>query len=453
MPARRPAALHFPEEILVLDFSALSSTQPWVQAALGLAGLLLLAGLLERLACLLIGPAVRWLQPLAESGGLGRVLLDRAVLRRATLVVPVLVLHIGLRFVPELSPLVTTVVQNVVAALMVLFIARTLFKVLDLLQRTPDSRAASYARSRSIKAYVQMGKLVVGVATIVIMIAALADKSPLIVLSGFGAMSAVLMLVFQDIIKSFVAGLQIEGNDMMRVGDWIEVPQAGADGAVIDIALNTVKVQNWDKTIVTIPTWKLISESFRNWRGMQESGGRRIKRALMIDADSIDFLSDEQIERLRRIELIADYMQEKANAVKISRAMKLRELGDVMGRVPTNQRRLTNIGTFRAYVQAYLKANSGIHPDMTLMVRMLQPTAEGVPLELYCFTNTIVWVDYETIQSDVFDHLLAILPEFGLRVFQNPSGAGLRAALGEWRRESKPDGALPRVDEAGHRPG
>ena len=441
------------EEITVLDLSVLSSSQPWVQAALGLSGLVLLAVLLERLTCLLIGRAVIWMQPLAESGGMARVLLDRAVLRRAALVVPVLVLLIGLRFVPELPPLVLTVAQNVVAALMVLFIARTLFKVLDLMLKTQDSHAASYARSRSIKAYVQMGKLVVGVATIVIMIAALADKSPLIVLSGFGAMSAVLMLVFQDIIKSFVAGLQIEGNDMMRVGDWIEVPQARANGAVIDIALNTVKVQNWDKTIVTIPTWKLISESFTNWRGMQESGGRRIKRTLMIDAESIGFLSDGQIERLGRIELIADYMQEKANAVKISRAMKLRELGEVMGKLPTNQRRLTNIGTFRAYVLAYLKANSGIHPDMTLMVRMLQPTAEGVPLELYCFTNTIVWVDYETIQSDVFDHLLAILPEFGLRVFQNPSGAGLRAALGEWRQESKADGALPRADQAGHRPG
>ena len=283
-------------------------------------------------------------------------------------------------------------------------------------------------RSRSIKS-IQLRQLVAGAAAVVV-IAALADKSPLIVLSGFGAMSAVLMLVFQDIIKSFAAGLQIEGNDMLRVGDWIEVPQAGADGAVIDIALNTVKVQNWDKTIVTMPTWKFTSESFKNWRGMQESGGRRIKRTLMIDAGSIHFLSDEQIERLGHVKLIADYVKEKADAVKISRAMKLRELGEVLGRVPANQRRLTNIGTFRAYVLAYLKANSGIHPDMTLMVRMLQPTPEGVPLELYCFTNTTAWVDYETIQSDIFDHLLAILPEFGLRTFQAPGGADMRALGG-----------------------
>ena len=238
-------------------------------------------------------------------------------------------------------------------------------------------------------------------------------------------MSAVLMLVFQDTIKSFAAGLQIEGNDMLRVGDWIEVPQAGADGDVIDIALNTVKVQNFDKTIVTIPTWKLMSESFKNWRGMSESGGRRIKRTLMIDAGSIRFLTDEEIERLGQIALIADYVHEKASAVKISRSMKASELGEALARVPANQRRLTNIGTFRAYVHAYLKANSGIHEDMTLMVRMLQPTTEGVPLELYCFTNTTAWADYEAIQGDIFDHLQAVLPEFGLRSFQAPGGADL----------------------------
>ncbi|MDO5692656.1 MAG: mechanosensitive ion channel [Pseudomonadota bacterium] len=417
-----------------MEFQSLSWTQPWVQAAFGLTGLLVLAWLLQLLTQLVLMRGVARLGLAAGVKGLAAVLLNRTVLRRAVQIVPPLVLLLGLRLVPHLPKAVATVIENVATALVVLFIARALFKMFDVALKLHDTEAALHnrARSRSIKAYIQMGQLVVGIAAVVIMIAALADKSPLIVLSGFGAMSAVLMLVFQDIIKSFVAGLQIEGNDMMRVGDWIEVPQAGADGAVIDIALNTVKVQNWDKTIVTIPTWKLISESFKNWRGMQESGGRRIKRTLMIDAGSIHFLSDEQIERLGHIKLIADYVKEKADAVKISRAMKLRELGDVLGRVPANQRRLTNIGTFRAYVLAYLQANSGIHPDMTLMVRMLQPTPEGVPLELYCFTNTTAWVDYEAIQSDIFDHLLAILPEFGLRTFQAPGGADMRA-LGDVR--------------------
>ena len=433
-----------------MELEALSSTQPWAQAVFGLAGLLLVAWLVQWLLQLLLLRVGARLRLAVEARGLGAVLLDRAVLRRVAQIAPALLVLVAVRFVPHLPPLIVTVIENVAAALMVLFIARTLFKMLDVALHVHDRHGNA---ARSIKAYVQMGQLVVAIAAVVIMIAALADKSPLIVLSGFGAMSAVLMLVFQDTIKSFAAGMQIESADMLRVGDWIEVPQAGADGAVIDIALNTVKVQNWDKTIVTIPTWKLMSESFKNWRGMQESGGRRIKRTLMIDAGSIHFLSDEQIERLGHIKLIADYVKEKADAVKISRAMKLRELGEVLGRVPANQRRLTNIGTFRAYVQAYLKANSGIHPDMTLMVRMLQPTPEGVPLELYCFTNTTAWVDYETIQSDIFDHLLAILPEFGLRTFQAPGGADMRA-LGEWRAApgaGKGAAAAPEVAAAAQR--
>ena len=357
--------------------------------------------------------------------GVVAVLLNPGVLSRAAQIVLTLVIQLGMGLVEHLPPTLVTVVQNVAAALTVLCIARTLIEVLSVTQTVHQQRALAEGteRSRSIKS-IQLRQLVAGAAAVVV-IAALADKSPLIVLSGFGAMSAVLMLVFQDTIKSFAAGLQIEGNDMLRVGDWIEVPQAGADGDVIDIALNTVKVQNFDKTIVTIPTWKLMSESFKNWRGMSESGGRRIKRTLMIDAGSIHFLNDEEIERLGQIELIADYVKEKASAVKISRHMKASELGEALARVPANQRRLTNLGTFRAYVHAYLRANSGIHEDMTLMVRMLQPTAEGVPLELYCFTNTTRWADYEAIQGDVFDHLLAILPEFGLRSFQSPGGADL----------------------------
>lgn len=396
---------------------------PWVQAALGLLLLLLAAGLLQWVAEWVFTRVVARLGLVAGGRGLAAVLFDRSVLHRAAQVVPALAVLVSVRFVPHLRADVVRVVENVAAALIVLFIARTLLRALDVaLQRHGQGE-----NGRSIKAYVQMGQLVVGIAAVVVMIAALADKSPLIVLSGFGAMSAVLMLIFQDTIKSFVAGLQIESNDMLRVGDWIELPQAGADGAVIDVALNTVKVQNWDKTIVTIPTWKLMSESFKNWRGMQESGGRRIKRTLMLDAGSIRFLDDSEIARLRQIRLIADYMREKADAVQISRAMSLRELGQELGQVPANQRRLTNIGTFRAYVLAYLQANHGIHQGMTLMVRMMQPTAEGVPLELYCFTNTTAWVDYEAIQSDIFDHLLAILPEFGLRSFQAPGGADLRS--------------------------
>ena len=404
-----------------------SLDQPWAQATLGVLGLLLVAWMAQWLARQVLARGLARLAAHTQPGVVA-VLLNPGVLRRAAQIVPTLVIQLGIGLVQHLPPTLVTVVQNVAAALTVLCIARTLIEVLSVTQTVHQQRALAEGteRSRSIKSYIQLGQLVVGAAAVVVMIAALADKSPLIVLSGFGAMSAVLMLVFQDTIKSFAAGLQIEGNDMLRVGDWIEMPQAGADGDVIDIALNTVKVQNWDKTIVTIPTWKLMSESFKNWRGMSESGGRRIKRTLMVDAGSVRFLDDEEIDRLSEIELIADYVREKVSAVKVSRSMKASELGEALARVPANQRRLTNLGTFRAYTKAYLQANRHIHQDMTLMVRMMQPTAEGVPMELYCFTTTTRWVDYEAIQGDLFDHLLAILPEFGLRVFQAPGGADMR---------------------------
>lgn len=413
-----------------MNWLELSLSDDWAQALLGVLTLAVVCMLATWLARLVFGRALSGLRG-ATNSGLAAVLLHPEVLVRASHIVPTLVLQIGVRFVPYLPVKLVTVAENVAAALTVFFVARALFKALDVSLEVYNQRATEMAelKSRSIKSYIQLGQIVVGVSAVVVMIAALADKSPLIVLSGFGAMSAVLMLVFQDTIKSFTAGLQIEGNDMLRVGDWIEVPQAGADGAVIDIALNTVKVQNWDKTIVTIPTWKLMSESFKNWRGMSESGGRRIKRALMIDAASIHFLKDEEIERLGQIELISGYIREKASAVKISRGMKARELGEALAGVPANQRRLTNIGTFRAYVLAYLQANQDIRQDMTLMVRLMQPTTEGVPLELYCFTNTTAWEAYETIQGDIFDHLLAILPEFGLRSFQSPGGADVRSLV------------------------
>ena len=215
---------------------------------------------------------------------------------------------------------------------------------------------------------------------------------------------------------------------MLRVGDWIEMPQLGADGAVVDIALHTVKVQNWDMTITTIPTWRLMSESFRNWRGMAESGGRRIKRTLRLDTGSVRFLESADVDRLSRIALLQPYLERKRREVDETNTTLVRSLGD-LARQPANRRRLTNLGTFRAYVDAYLRQHPGIHQGMTLMVRAMEPSPEGVPLELYCFTNTTQWVAYEGIQSDLFDHLLAILPEFGLRLYQRPAGGDLQQVL------------------------
>lgn len=286
-----------------------------------------------------------------------------------------------------------------------------------------DMANALYARSprahrRSIKGYLQVLKIVIYAIATILVIAALIDRSPLLLLSGLGALAAVLMLVFKDTILSLVASVQLNSNDMLRVGDWIEMPQVNADGDVIDIALHTVKVQNWDKTITTIPTWRLISESYRNWRGMQESGGRRIKRSLLIDQTSARFLTDAERERMRRFLLIDDYLADKSAEMADWNA-KLVEAG----RDPVNMRRSTNIGAFRAYVQNYLENHPRIRQDMTLLVRQMQPTESGLPLEIYAFTATTAWAEYEAIQADIFDHLLAILPEFDLRLFQSPSGA------------------------------
>ena len=400
------------------------SLSPWMQATIGLACLLLLAYVVQALAQYLLLHTVPRLRERMDVRW-ARVFWHDQVLRRLARVVPSLVVQAGIGAVPHLDPVAFAVIRNLAVALTVLQLVRTLNALLNAILQEQESRPeGARTATRSIKSYVQLGKLALALIGAIVIVAVLIDRSPLILLSGLGAMSAVLMLVFKDTILSFTAGVQLSSNDMLRVGDWIEMPQMGADGAVIDIALHTVKVQNWDKTITTIPTWRLMSESYRNWRGMSESGGRRIKRQLRIDSATVRFLSDADIDRLERIALLAPYLAAKRQAVHSANAA----LGEGAA-VPANLRRLTNIGTFRAYVQAYLQAHPGVHQGMTLMVRMLEPTAEGVPLELYCFTNTTAWVDYETIQSDIFDHLLALLLEFDLRLYQSPTGWDIRSGL------------------------
>lgn len=344
---------------------------------------------------------------------------ENSVIARLANVVPALIISLGIKLVPGLPEGLVTVIQNVAGAFIVLTIALAVGNVLNLVnelyERRPD------ANQRPIKGYLQVVKIgVYGVATILI-IATLVDRSPLILLSGLGAMAAVLMLIFQDTLLSLVASVQISSNDIIRIGDWVEMPQLNADGDVIDIALHTVKVQNWDKTITTIPTKRFMTDPFKNWRGMQESGGRRIKRSIMIDQQSIHFLSAEEVGRLSRFRLLGSYLEQKQKEIDAWNQQLAEQ-----GKEPVNTRRITNIGTFRAYVDQYLRSHGGIHQGMTLMVRQLSPTPEGLPIELYCFTNNTAWVVYEGIQSDIFDHLLAILPEFGLRVYQQPSGLDLR---------------------------
>ncbi|HRO54354.1 MAG TPA: mechanosensitive ion channel family protein [Alicycliphilus sp.] len=400
------------------------SLSPWMQATIGLACLLLLAYVVQALAQYLLLHTVPRLRERMDVRW-ARVFWHDQVLRRLARVVPSLVVQAGIGAVPHLDPVAFAVIRNLAVALTVLQLVRTLNALLNAILQEQESRPeGARTATRSIKSYVQLGKLALALIGAIVIVAVLIDRSPLILLSGLGAMSAVLMLVFKDTILSFTAGVQLSSNDMLRVGDWIEMPQMGADGAVIDIALHTVKVQNWDKTITTIPTWRLMSESYRNWRGMSESGGRRIKRQLRLDTATVRFLSDADIDRLERIALLAPYLAAKRQAVHSANAA----LGEGAA-VPANLRRLTNIGTFRAYVQAYLQAHPGVHQGMTLMVRMLEPTAEGVPLELYCFTATTAWVQYEAIQGDIFDHLLALLPEFDLRLYQSPTGWDIRSGL------------------------
>lgn len=264
-------------------------------------------------------------------------------------------------------------------------------------------------------------KLVGAIVVLIFALSLLIGKSPIILFSSLGAMTAILLLVFKDPILGLVAGIQLSANKMLNLGDWLEMPKYEADGEVIDISLTTVKIRNWDKTITTIPTYALISDSFKNWRGMSESGGRRIKRAIHIDATSVHFLSEEDIARLRKAQLLSDYMEQKR--MEIDSYNREQHIDTSL---PVNGRRLTNLGTFRAYLTAYLKANPHIHSDMTQMVRQLQPGAEGIPIEIYAFTNDTEWLAYENIQADIFDHIFAVLPEFDLRVYQSPTGHDLQ---------------------------
>lgn len=272
------------------------------------------------------------------------------------------------------------------------------------------------SKKRPIKGYAQLLKIVLWIMATICVGGIILDKSPWKLLAALGTVSAVLLLIFKDTILGLTASFQLTMNDMVHVGDWIVLP-GKCDGDVIDISLHTVKVQNWDKTISTVPTYALINESFVNWRGMSEADGRRIKRSINIDMNSIKFLDNETLENLKHVNLIKDYLKGKLPQVSESNSRILED-----AELSTNQRRLTNIGTFRVYIENFLKTNPMINQDMTFLVRQLQPTSEGLPLEIYIFCKDKVWANYEAVQADIFDHLLAIIPEFDLRVYQSPTG-------------------------------
>ena len=290
----------------------------------------------------------------------------------------------------------------------------------DIYQTTP------YAINRPIKGYIQLLQILFICIAIIFIISILIDKSPLFLIGGLGAVAAVLLLVFKDTILSLVASIQLSANKMLKPGDWIAMPSHNADGTVIDISLNTVKVQNWDKTITTIPTYALVSESFNNWIGMEQSGGRRIKRSVNLDMRSVRFCDKALLEKLSHFHLLKDYLQERENEITDHNKKLNVQEGDVF-----NGRRQTNLGIFRRYLENYLRQHPMVHQEMTFLVRHLQPSEKGLPLEFYVFSKDQEWAKYESIQADIMDHVLAILPEFGLRVFQNPSGNDISEFLGK----------------------
>ena len=335
--------------------------------------------------------------------------LDKKFLNRISYVF-VFVLYNFLIATPQFSLDIfnTEISSRVSSSLLTLFIGLTLLEMLNVLNKVSEN--INSLKNKPIKGYVQIIKIALNSFIFIIIFAIITGQPVSYYISGLGALTAVLLLVFQDTILSFIASVQIGQNNIIKNGDWIEVPEYGADGDVIDIALHTVKVQNWDKTITTIPTSKIVTTSVKNWRGMSEYGGRRIKRSVSIDISSIKFMEDKDIDKLKEMPLISRYLSEKILDIEKYNASIGRE---------KERRRLTNLGTLRAYLLNYLKNHDGLNTEtMTLLVRQLAPTAVGVPLELYTFTNTTDWVEYEGIQSDIFDHVFAVLPKFGLRAFQ-----------------------------------
>ena len=298
---------------------------------------------------------------------------------------------------------------------LVLVITSVLMKALKAMEEV--SKKIPSFKDKPIVSYIQLASIMIYVVAAILIIATILDKDPLALLGALGALTAVLMLVFKDTILGLVASIQISSNDMVRVGDWVSMPKYGTDGDVLAITLNTVKIQNWDKTISTIPTYAFISDSFKNWRGMTDSKGRRIKRSLNIDMTSIKFCTDEEINQYKGVEMLKDYIDARQNEIATYNEANGHDKSTLV-----NGRNLTNIGLFREYAHQYLSANENLRADLTLMVRQLEPTENGLPIEVYCFSNNIQWVEYERIQADIFDHLLSSLPNFNLEIFQNPTG-------------------------------
>jgi miniconductance mechanosensitive channel len=350
------------------------------------------------------------------------IMVEQKVFNRLSYLVPAYILHIAVPLAlspyPELIKF-TQLGIKIYSTIIVMLVFSAFFSaVLQIYQQYPISK------TRPIKGYIQVAKIILYLLVAITIISYLLGQNPLIMIGGLGAFSAVLLLVFKDSLLGLVAGVQLTMNDMLRPGDWISLPKYDADGTVIDITLTTIKVQNWDRTYTTIPAYALFSESFKNWRGMEESGGRRIKRSINIDMNSVKFCTPGMLQKFERFHYVSKYIKDKeAEIEKFNKELNIDP--DIL----VNGRRQTNLGVFRNYLKNYLLNHPKINPDMTFLIRHLQPTETGIPIEVYVFSREQAWAVYEGIQADIFDHILSVIPEFELRVFQNPTGADFKAAL------------------------
>jgi len=338
------------------------------------------------------------------------------VIPRLANIIPALVISYGISYSPNMPEIVSMLLLDVVNAFIIAMLSMATIGGLSVINTIYERRGS---KSRPITNFIQGAKIIILIGAGLLIIAQVGNKSISEVLLGLGAMAAVLTLIFRDSILSFIAGVQIAFSDTIRVGDWLSVPSQGADGTVVEISLYFVQIQNFDKTIAVIPIQKLVNESFKNWRGMTQSGGRRIKRYVSIDQTTVTFLNNQQLENLKKIEILETYINDKDS--EISQWNKTKSSSS-----PVNTRQLTNIGTFRAYLTQYLKFHPRLQNKMTMMVRQLPSSQVGIPIEIYCFTDTTDWGDYEDIQADIFDHILAVLPTFELSVYQDVGGYDVR---------------------------
>ncbi len=351
------------------------------------------------------------------------MLLEKKVFSRLAHLVPAIILYLtihlpfagydGLIAISSGLVLIYMIAMSILAFDALLNAALAIYSSYEVSKRIP------------IKGFIQVFKMLIYFTGGIFIISILLDKTPFYLFSSLGALTAVLMFIFKDAILGFIAGIQLSANRMVANGDWIEMPKYGADGEIIEIALTTVKVQNWDKTITTVPTYALITDSFKNWRGMSESGGRRIKRSISLDMNTIEFCTEEMLTRFGKIQYISKYIETKKTELQ-----EINKQKNVDNTSLVNGQRMTNIGTFQAYIKAYLRNNPRINQDMTFLVRQLAPTEHGLPIEIYVFSKDQEWENYESIQANIFDHILAVVPEFDLRVFQDPSGADFRRVVG-----------------------